>query len=58
MESITLKQIYTAPLITVIQLDKEISLALESNVAPTGPDESLLKAPDYFNADPYKTNLG
>jgi hypothetical protein len=39
---------YTAPKIEVIDLDKEISLALEST-PPFGPEESRLQAPEYFN---------
>ena len=47
---------YTAPSIEQIQLDNEISLALEST-PPTGPNEGYLKAPEYMNHDPFKTNL-
>jgi hypothetical protein len=51
------KKSYKAPKIEQIKLDNEISLALES-APPTGPGESLGKAPEYFNNDPFKTNLG
>ena len=44
---------YCAPAIECIQLDNEISLALES-VPPIGPGESSLMSPEYFNSDPFK----
>lgn len=48
---------YTAPSIEIIVLDKEISLALEST-PPIGPDEgNNTLAPEFFNNDPWKTNL-
>lgn len=53
----TVKRTYIAPQIDQIKLDNEISLALESS-PPSGPGESLGKAPEYFNNDPFKTNLG
>lgn len=51
------KRIYDTPQIEQIKLDNEISLALES----TPPVFELTKnagAPEYFNADPFKNNLG
>ena len=48
---------YTAPQIERIELDNEIALQLEST-PPKAPGESRLIAPEYFNNDPYKTNLG
>jgi hypothetical protein len=51
------KRIYRSPIVERIKLDNEISLSLESE-PPTGPGESLSKAPEYFNNDPFKTNLG
>jgi len=54
---ITQKRKYSVPQIEQIKLDNEISLALES-LPPVVPGESLSKAPDYFNNDPFKTNLG
>jgi len=48
------KREYSAPLIELIELDNEISLALEST-PPTGPDEGYLKVPEYLNNDPFKT---
>jgi hypothetical protein len=44
---------YIAPQIELIQLDKEISLALSSS-PPDGPDEGLngISTPDYFNSNP------
>ena len=47
------KRAYFAPQIKQIKLDNEISLVLESE-PPLGPGESLLKAPEYFNNDPFK----
>ena len=52
-----IKKAYRKPQIERIKLDNEISLALESS-PPTGPGESLSKAPEYFNNDPFKTNIG
>lgn len=49
------KRIYNAPHIVRIKLDNEISLALES-LPPDAPGESYLKAPEYFNNNPYKSN--
>ena len=49
------KREYTAPLIERVQLDNEISLALES--PPLGPGESMNSIPEYFNNDPFKTNI-
>lgn len=51
------KRIYSAPVIEQIKLDNEISLALES----TPPVFELSKgsnAPEYFNNDPFKSNIG
>jgi hypothetical protein len=48
------KKTYRAPQIEQIKLDNEISLVMESS-PPTGPGESLGKAPEYFNNDPFKT---
>jgi hypothetical protein len=50
-----LKREYTAPLIERVQLDNEISLSLES--PPLGPGESINSIPEYFNNDPFKTNI-
>ena len=53
MNSIIEKRVYTQPLIEYVKLDSEISLSLES--PPPGPDETTyLKAPEYFNNDPFK----
>lgn len=50
---------YTAPQVERIELDNEIALQLESSVTPPkAPGEGRLIAPEYFNNDPYKTNLG
>lgn len=54
----TTKKAYTAPAIEKILLDNEISLVLEST-PPAGPGEGAsLKAPEYFNNDPFKNNIG
>jgi len=53
---VTEKREYNAPIIEQIILDNEISLALESD-APVGPGEGKLNAPEYFNNDPYKSNM-
>ena len=47
------KRAYIAPQIEQIKLDNEISLALESE-PPVVPGESISKAPEYFNNDPFK----
>ncbi len=56
-EKITERLIYNRPEIVYVELDNEISLALES-LPPACPDEEYLKIPDYFNNDPFKSNLG
>ena len=55
-EKMTEKRIYLNPTIELIKLDNEISLALES--PPAGPDEGALFSPEYFNNDPFKSNMG
>ena len=51
------KRPYISPTIERVGLDNEISLALESD-PPSGPDETSLNGPEYFNNDPFKTNVG
>jgi len=51
------KASYSAPWIECIKLDKEISLVLESE-PPIGPNEALLKSPEYFNNDPFRVPIG
>jgi hypothetical protein len=51
----TEKHKYTAPLIEIIKLDYEISLALESE-PPVGPYEGKNDM-NNFNQDPYKTTF-
>ncbi len=46
---------YISPSLTIISMDNEISLTLEST-PPTGPNELIVKAPDYFENDPFKNN--
>jgi hypothetical protein len=58
MNTMNKKQLYIAPQIERIELDNEISLVLQSEAPPTGPGESTSYAPDYFNPDPFKTNVG
>ena len=52
-----MKKIYVTPQIEVIELDHEISLALESS-PPEGPGEDAYLIPEYFNSEPYQTVLG
>lgn len=51
------KRIYNTPKVELIILDNEISLALTSD-PPEGPGEGASLAPEYFNNDPFKYNLG
>jgi hypothetical protein len=53
----TEKKMYINPQIELIKLDSEISLALQS-APPAGPDEGLSFAPEYFNNDPFRNNMG
>jgi hypothetical protein len=48
---------YFPPQIEIIKLDNDVSLQLESE-PPIGPGELTTLAPDYFNSDPLKNNLG
>ena len=50
---ITEKRSYFPPIVEKIELDNEISLALESS-PPVGPDEVINGATDYFNCNPYQ----
>jgi hypothetical protein len=50
------KRIYSSPEIELIKLDSEISLELQS-APPVGPDEVMNAAPEYFNNNPFKTNM-
>jgi hypothetical protein len=56
-EENTKKQMYNSPEIVLIELDNNISLALEST-PPEGPGEGASLAPEYMNYDPFKTNVG
>jgi hypothetical protein len=50
------KRTYTSPTVDCVTLDSEISLQLDS--APHGPGEGQNTiVPEYFNNDPFKTNL-
>ncbi len=53
------KHFYIAPQVERIELDNEIALQLESSVTPPkAPGEANLNAPEYFNNDPFKSNIG
>lgn len=52
-EKISERRIYYRPEIVCVELDNEISLALEST-PPVGPEESYNYSPEYFNIDPLK----
>lgn len=56
IEKVTEKRIYISPEIVCVELDNEISLALESS-PPVGPDEGYLKTQECFNNDLFKTNI-
>jgi hypothetical protein len=62
MNTISNKQLYTAPTIECVKLDNEISLVLMSGASDPGdPIPSggiVLNAPEYFNNDPFHNNLG
>jgi len=47
------KRTYNVPHIRTINLDNEISLALESE-PPILPGEDISNAPEYFNNDPFR----
>lgn len=51
----TVKYNYTSPAIERVELDNDISLALES-APPGGPGETVNVAPHYFNGNPFKVN--
>lgn len=53
----TEKYTYFTPQIERIELDNEIALQLEST-PPKAPGEAQLLTPEYFNNNPFKTNLG
>jgi hypothetical protein len=55
-EQIKGKATYFPPIVTSIILDKEISLAMESELPPGGPYET--NAPEYVKQDPFKNQLG
>ena len=57
MSKNTQKQ-YVAPQVERIELDNEIALQLESAVTPPKAPGEALNAPEYFNNDPFKANLG
>ena len=56
LNSIPQKKSYCIPAIKRIKLDKEISLVLLSE-PPVGPNESIFKAPEYFNLNPFINNI-
>ena len=58
MNTISEKRKYCIPHLACVKLDNEISLILVS-VDPEDPYKTEnLNAPEYFNNDPFKTNLG
>ncbi len=52
------KILYIAPVIEVIELDREISLQMTSDFPPEGPGEDLLSSTQLQYPDPVKTNRG
>jgi len=50
------KRTYCPPYIGRILLDNEISLQLQSGFAPDDP-ENYSKTPEYFNSDPFNSNV-
>jgi hypothetical protein len=50
------KQIYSRPEIICIELDNDISLAMEST-PPFGPDEGYSKVQHRFYNNPFKNSL-
>jgi len=50
------KKSYIAPQIEIIELDYEISLALES-APPVGPSESLLLKQEFLNNDIFRDKM-
>lgn len=61
IEKITEKRIYINPEIVCVELDNEISLALQS-LPPEGPGEGQgrneIHKPDCLGNEPFKTYLG
>ena len=57
MTTIIDKRVYSKPEIMVMKLDNEISLAMAS-APPEGPDEVMNSVPEFFNNDPFKSNMG
>lgn len=55
MNAICLKLIYLTPQIVKVELDNEISLALESDPVP-GPGEVFL-SPENYKQEPYKLDV-
>ena len=55
-----MKRTYNSPKLECVILDNEISLVLQSTPppAPGEPGYVGFNTPDYFNIDPFKTNLG
>lgn len=51
------KQKYSTPVVEQITFDNEISLALEST-PPVFESKNGMHAPEYFNNDYFKTNIG
>jgi len=49
------KRVYTVPTVEIIKLDKEISLALQSEPPGDAPGEVQNKMSDSFKNDPYNS---
>jgi len=54
----TEKRIYNAPQVERIDIDKDVSLQLQSTPPiPGGEGLNKTKSPEYFNNDPFKGNM-
>jgi hypothetical protein len=51
------KKKYIAPQLELIELDNDVSLALESS-PPEGPNEGSLYTPEYLKSDPFQIHRG
>ncbi len=51
------RKLYTPPCIELIVLDNEISLALQSDIPPAGPDEGNNNTPMQPNNNPFHNKM-